>query len=88
MPATQNLNTTIASAQRSMDNLNGAISDARPGLQAFSRQTIPEVGQLVHDLRNMSAALTNVAERLDQGGAGSLVGQQRLPDYNARGGRR
>lgn len=87
-PATQNLNTTIASAQRSMDNLNGAISDARPGLQAFSRQTIPEVGQLVHDLRNMSAALTNVAERLDQGGAGSLVGQQRLPDYNARGGRR
>ena len=87
-PATANLNQAVASAQRSMDNLNGAISDARPGLQAFSRQTIPEVGQLVHDLRNMSAALTSVAERLDQGGAGSLVGQPRLPDYNARGGRR
>ena len=87
-PATANLNQAVASAQRSMDNLNGAISDARPGLQAFSRQTIPEVGQLVHDLRNMSQALTSVAERLDQGGAGALVGQQRLPDYNGRAGAR
>ena len=80
-PAAQNLNKTVLSAQRTMDNLNGAVSDARPGLTAFSKQTIPEAGQLVHDLRRMAEALTSVAEKLDRGGATSLIGQPRLPDY-------
>jgi len=83
-PAMQNLNRAIASAQQSADALNGAIGDARPGLQAFSKQTIPEVGQLVRDLRVMTTALASVAERVDQGGAGALVGQQKLPDYEGK----
>jgi phospholipid/cholesterol/gamma-HCH transport system substrate-binding protein len=80
-PAMANLNKAIASAQRSAETLDAAIGDARPGLQAFSKQTVPEVGQLVSDLRVMTEALSNVAERVERGGAGSLVGQQRLPDY-------
>ena len=67
-----------------MANLNAAIGDARPGLQAFSSQTIPEVGQLVRDLREMSDAMTSVAQRLDQQGATGIIGGQRLPDYKAR----
>ncbi len=35
----------------SMAQLEGAIGDARPGIQAFSNQTLPEVGQLIRDLR-------------------------------------
>ncbi|MBP2277778.1 MULTISPECIES: MlaD family protein [Sphingomonas] len=80
-PVMGNLNKAIASAQHSMETLDAAVSDARPGLQAFSKQTIPEVGQLVHDLRQMSQALTSVAEKLDRGGASSLIGQSKLPDY-------
>lgn len=80
-PATKNLGATVAAAQHSMETLDSAISDARPGLKAFSKETIPEVGALVHDLRDMSQALTAVAEKLDRGGASSLVGQSRLPDY-------
>lgn len=80
-PMMGNLNKTIASAQHSMETLDAAINDARPGLQSFSKQTIPEVGQLVHDLREMSQALTSVAEKLDRGGATSLIGQPKLPDY-------
>ena len=83
-PAMANLNKAIGAAQKSAETLNDAIGDARPGLQAFSKQTVPEVGQLVHDLRTMSAALTAVAERFDQGGAGSLVGSPRLPDYKGK----
>lgn len=83
-PAMQNLNKAITSARQSADTLNAAIGDARPGLQAFSKQTIPEVGQLVSDLRHMSEALTSVAEKLDQGGAGALVGPQKLPDYKRK----
>ena len=80
-PAMANLNDAIRSAKASADSLNGAITDARPGLQAFSKQTIPEVGQLVHDLRATSAALTSVAEKVDRQGAGSLLGSPKLPDY-------
>ena len=80
-PAVGNLNRAIASAQRSMETLDSTIGEARPGLQAFSRQTVPQLGQLVQDLRQMAAALTSVAEKLDSGGASSLLGPPRLPDY-------
>lgn len=80
-PAMSNLNKAIASAQRSMETFDAAIGDARPGLQSFSKKTIPEVGQLVQDLRQMAAALTSVAEKIDRGGAGGLIGAPRLPDY-------
>lgn len=83
-PLLVDLRTTVASAKRSMDTLDATLKDARPGVQAFSKQTLPEVGQLVRDLRVMSESLTAVAARLDQGGAGSLISSPRLPDYEAR----
>jgi len=83
-PAAQNLNKAVAAAQHSMESLDAAISDARPGIQSLSKQTLPEVGQLVHDLRQMSQALTSVAEKIDQGGAGSLLGAPKLPDYKGK----
>lgn len=83
-PTIANLNRTIASAQKSADTLNAAIGDARPGLQNFSKQTVPEVGQLVRDLRLMTQSLSAVAEKIDQQGAGSLIGQQKLPDYKGK----
>ena len=75
---------TIRAAETSMNNLDSAIGDARPGLQAFSKQTIPEVGQLVRDLREMSDSLSAVSQRLNQQGAGGIIGGQKLPDYKPR----
>jgi phospholipid/cholesterol/gamma-HCH transport system substrate-binding protein len=83
-PAMANLNKAMASAQRSLDNLDGAISDARPGLKNFSQRTLPEVSQLVRDLTEMSDALTAVANRLDRGGAGAVLGGSKLPDYQPK----
>ncbi|UUL81850.1 MlaD family protein [Sphingomonas qomolangmaensis] len=83
-PVMANLNKTILTAQRSAESLDAAIGDARPGLQAFSKQTIPEVGQLVSDLRQMTEALSEVAEKVNRGGAGSLVGSPKLPDYEPK----
>lgn len=80
-PTIANLNKTIQAAGRSVETLDSTIGDARPGLQAFSKKTIPEVGQLVQDLRIMSTSLASVAEKLDQGGATSLIGSPKLPDY-------
>ncbi len=83
-PAMKNLNGAIASAQHSMEALDSAVGDARPGLQAFSKQTIPEVGQLVRDLRVMAESLSSVAQKIDQNGAGSLIGSPKLPDYTGK----
>lgn len=83
-PLIADLRQTIRAAEGSMANLDAAIGDARPGLQAFSKQTIPEIGQLVRDLREMSDALSSVAQRLDRQGVGGVIGGQKLPDYKSR----
>jgi phospholipid/cholesterol/gamma-HCH transport system substrate-binding protein len=80
-PAIADLRRTVVQAGKSMEKLDAALEDARPGLQAFSTQTIPELGQLIRDLRVMSESLGSVAARLDAGGAGSLIGGPALPEY-------
>jgi phospholipid/cholesterol/gamma-HCH transport system substrate-binding protein len=83
-PTIANLNKTIASAKRSMDALEQTIGDARPGVQNFSKKTMPEIGQLIQDLRQMAQSLNSVAEKIDQGGASGLVGSPKLPDYKPK----
>lgn len=80
-PMLADLRKTLAAAQASMANLNATLGDARPGVQAFSKQTLPEIGALVRDLRATSASLRDVTEKVQQGGAGSLIGGSKLPDY-------
>jgi len=75
------LRSAAAQAKSSMAAVDAALGDARPGLQAFTTQTLPELGQLVRDLRVTSEAIGNVATRLDQGGAGALLGGPKLPEY-------
>jgi len=83
-PMLADLRQTIRAAETSMGTLDATLNDARPGLQAFSKQTIPEVGQLVRDLREMSDSLNAVAQRLNTQGAGGIIGGSKLPDYKPR----
>ncbi|MFZ4745322.1 MAG: MlaD family protein [Sphingomonas sp.] len=87
-PLITDMRSAIASANRSMNTLDATLKDAQPGVQAFSKQTLPEVGQLVRDLRVMAESLTAVAGKIDQGGAGSIIGSPRLPDYKPKGDRK
>ncbi|MEK7342933.1 MAG: MlaD family protein [Pseudomonadota bacterium] len=80
-PLMADLRKTVQAASRSIDTLDKTIGEAQPGVRAFSSQTMPEVNQLVRDLREMSRAFRGVAEKLDQQGASSLVGSPKLPDY-------
>lgn len=77
----RDLRSAVASAESSMESLDRTITAAEPGLNAFSQQTIPEIGQLVRDLGEMSEAMTAISQRINREGAGSLVGTARLPDY-------
>lgn len=80
-PVIEDLRNTIQAAEQSMANLDAVIGDARPGVQALTKQTIPEVGQLVRDLRATTENLRAVTERLDREGALSIMRGQKLPDY-------
>ena len=64
-----------------MATLEGAIADARPGLQTFSETTIPEANALIRDLRRTSSTLSSLTDKLDQQGAGAVIGGNKLPDY-------
>ena len=83
-PTLANLNGAIVSAKQSTETLNAAIQDARPGLQDFSKQTIPNVNELIRNLRDMSQSLSEVSEKINQGGASSILGPQKLPDYKGK----
>ena len=79
-PMVADLRRAVQSAERSIATLETAITDARPGLQAFSQRTIPEANALIRDLRRSATTLSGVADRLDQQGAAGLI-SPRLPDY-------
>lgn len=85
-PLVIDLRHTIRAAETSMRNLDAVLADARPGVQAFSNQTLPEVGQLVRDLRATTDSLRDITDRLNQQGVGGVISGQRLPEY--RPGRR
>jgi phospholipid/cholesterol/gamma-HCH transport system substrate-binding protein len=80
-PAMQNLNKALASVQQATDNLNAMISDSRPGVQNFSKETLPEANRLVHDLRQLSQSLQAVSNRVNQQGIVGALGPEKLPDY-------
>ena len=57
------------------------IADARPGIQNFSKSTLPEANQLVRELRDLSSSLKQFSDRLNnEGGLGALKAEP-LPDY-------
>jgi phospholipid/cholesterol/gamma-HCH transport system substrate-binding protein len=83
-PLVADLRQTIKAAQQSMDTLNATLNDARPGVQSLTKQTLPEVGQLVRDLRDTTAALKSITTRIDQQGAASILSSPKLPDYEPK----
>src|SRR3954471_2574228 len=80
-PAAEDLRKAIASVQQAANNLDAMITDARPGVQNFSKSTLPEANRLVRDLRELSTSLKGVSDRVNQQGIGGTLGPEKLPDY-------
>ena len=83
-PAAQDLRKAIASVQQATDNLDAMISDARPGVQNFTKSTLPEANRLVREMRELTASLKDVSDRINQQGIGGTLGPEKLPDYKPR----
>jgi phospholipid/cholesterol/gamma-HCH transport system substrate-binding protein len=86
-PAAEDLRKALAGVERAANNLDAMIADARPGIQNFSKNTLPEANRMVRDLRELSQSLQSLTERVDQGGIGSALGPQKLPDYKPKDGK-
>ncbi len=80
-PAAEDLRKAIGSVQKAADNLDAMITDARPGIQNFSKSTLPEANRLVHDMRDLTQSLKAVSNRVNQQGIGGTLGPEKLPDY-------
>ena len=85
------LRQTIASARDTTAKLNDVIGAAKPGLDQFSQQTVPQatalvpqVSALIKELRATTANIQSITKKLDQGGASSLVSPRALPDYEPK----
>jgi len=80
-PLVNDLRHTIRAAETSMKNLDALLSDARPGVDALTKQTIPEIGLLVRDLRETTDNLNSITTKVDRQGVGGLLGGEKLPTY-------
>ncbi|MFL5169804.1 MAG: MlaD family protein [Microvirga sp.] len=83
-PAAEDLRKTLAAAQHAAQNLDAMISDARPGVQNFSKSTLPEANRMVRDLRELTQSLQSFTDRINQSGVGGALGPEKLPDYKPR----
>ncbi|PLK26492.1 MlaD family protein [Novosphingobium sp. TH158] len=75
------LRETLGSAKRAADELQGALGEAKPGLRQLNDSTLPQAEAAIRDLRATTRALRGVTEKIDEQGAGALLGGPKLPEY-------
>jgi phospholipid/cholesterol/gamma-HCH transport system substrate-binding protein len=75
------LRQTLKSAQGAADELDRTLHAAQPAMKQISDSTLPSAEAAIRDLRATSRALRRVTEKLDERGAGAVIGGEKLPDY-------
>ena len=80
-PAAEDLRKAIAAVQRTADTLDSVVAEAKPGIQNFSKSTLPEANRLVRDMRDLTDSLSQFSDRLNNDGAMGVLGPEKLPDY-------
>lgn len=77
------LDVTVKRADGTLGKVDELVSAAKPGVDALSTRTVPEIGQLVSDLRDVTQSLGAISQKLDEDPAGALLGGRKLPSYPA-----
>lgn len=77
------LDVTVKRANTTLAKVDGVVDAAKPAVDNLSTRTLPEVQQLIGDLRDVTTSLGAVAAKLDEDPAGALVGGRTLPEYPA-----
>ncbi len=82
--AIKDLNETLKTARSSLVALEKTVNAAQPGLETLNTTTIPETNKLIRDLQQLTGSLGSLSDKLDQQGAGALLGPPPLPDYESK----
>lgn len=77
----RDLRVTLRSAKDAADQLGAVLGDSRPTLTRLNDTTLPAAEAAIRELRATSRALRNVTEKVDEQGAGAVLGGNNLPDY-------
>lgn len=77
----QELRRTLNSASGAAAALERTLEQTGPITRQLTESTLPAAEATLRDLRATSKALRSVTEKIDQEGAGALVGGPPLPDY-------
>lgn len=72
---------TLASARTAAQSLEASLANVEPLTRQLNQDTLPAATATLRDLRQTSANLRAMTERLENEGAGSLLGAPALPDY-------
>ncbi|QXQ05427.1 MCE family protein [Sphingosinicellaceae bacterium] len=82
------LDGTVKRANATLGKVDAVMDAAKPGVDALSTRTVPEIGQLIRDLRDLTQSLGAVSAKLDEDPASALLGGRRLPEYPAKKGKK
>ncbi len=77
----QQLRSTLKSASGAAAALEQTLVEVRPATKQLTESTLPAAEATLRDLRATSKALRTVTEKIDNHGAGALLGGPKLPDY-------
>jgi phospholipid/cholesterol/gamma-HCH transport system substrate-binding protein len=72
---------TLSSANSAAAALAATLEDTRPAARALRETTLPAAEATLQDLRATSRSLRAITDRIENQGAGSLLGGDNLPDY-------
>lgn len=75
------LRATLRSASGAAAQLDKTLQEVQPATKQLTESTLPAVEATMVDLRATSKALRSVTEKIDNQGAGALLGGPKLPDY-------
>lgn len=75
------LRATLTSASGAAKALEQTLVEVQPATKQLTESTLPAAEATMRDLRATSKALRQVTEKIDNQGAGALLGGPKLPDY-------
>jgi phospholipid/cholesterol/gamma-HCH transport system substrate-binding protein len=87
-PVSQQLPKLLDETRMVMQGADDAIKDLKtmlksgqPAVAGLSETTVPEMNKLMAELRALTRSLQSTAERLESGGASSLLSGDNVPEY-------
>lgn len=81
-PLLTELKRAIVTTEATLKRVEQLTATAEPGVNSLATQTVPQVNQLVADLRDVSQQMGALAAKLDEDPVSALTGGRPLPDYD------